>query len=248
MNLDSALVDSPTTDEGKQSENLTLHEAPTVYPRPRQNSSARKRTNDEVYEPVQAPVPSPRSSRFQKSTMSISLSDALSQKPVASGSDGTLVSGQVVTTSLAENKPAPHNVLADQPPSDTPSDSFVQEITGYQQQLELEFQTFERSLEERDTTADLESLDWNDLEERYKREIQPHIDSEQAVMTEFGSRFQQFMLYMQVCNDQEAERAIKRLRTRISLAQNSEQSLAQKQEHRTKVLEAFQSAMALLGK
>lgn len=191
MNLDSVLVDSPTTDEGKQSEYHVLDEAPTVRPRPRQNSIARKRTNDEVYEPVQAPVSSLRSSRFQKSNMSISLSDSLSGKPVASGSDGTFVSGQVVQTPLAENEqPAPQNVTADQLPSDTPSGSFVQDIKDYQQQLELEFQTFERSLEERDTAADLESLDWHDLEERYKSEIQPHIDSEQGIMTEFGSRFQ----------------------------------------------------------
>ncbi len=91
---------------------------------------------------------------------------------------------------------------------------------------------------------------------------------------------QQFMLYMQVSNDYEAERAIKRcvfalisvlslmfyrLRTRIALAQNSEASLAQKQTHcechvqsvgytanmrpitDAKVVQAFQSAMELLG-
>ena len=191
MNQDLVLVDSPTTDEGNQSENHILNEAPTILSKPRQNSVARKRTNDEVYEPAQAPISSFRSSRSQKSTMSISMSEPSSQKPVVSGSEGTLVSRQVVQTPHAESEqPTPQNVTTDQPSSDTPSDSFVQDIKDYQQQLELEFQMFERSLEERDTAADLESLDWQDLEDRYKREIQPHIDSEQGIMTEFSSRFQ----------------------------------------------------------
>lgn len=39
------------------------------------------------------------------------------------------------------------------------------------------------------------------------------------------------MLYMQVCNEYEAERAVKRLRTRIAIAENAESSLAKKQAH-----------------
>ncbi len=38
---------------------------------------------------------------------------------------------------------------------------------------------------------------------------------------------------MQVSNEHEAERAVKRLRTRIAIAQNAESSLATKQAHRT---------------
>ncbi|KAK5056192.1 hypothetical protein LTR84_012745 [Exophiala bonariae] len=246
MNSDSALNQSLPTNEGQQSETPILDVAPSTNQsqRPRHNSSARKRTNDEIYGPVQTPVKSPKTARFDKSNISGGMSEPASQP-----SDGKLVSGQVVQTSLVEEerKPAQKAVPVSSL-SDKPSHSFVQDIKDYQQELELEFQTFERSLEERDPSTDLEDLDWNDLEERYKNEIQPHMDSEQEIMIEFGSRFQQFMLYMQVCNDQESERAIKRLRTRIAVVQNSEQSLAQKQEHHTKVLEAFQSAMALLGK
>jgi hypothetical protein len=299
MNFDSELVDSPITDEGKQSENPTFDAASTVSQRRRRHSSsARKRTNDEVYEPVQPPVSSPRSSRFPKSNMAGALSDPLSQQSTAFGTDGTLISGQALQTTLAEEEqPTSQHVTIEQSPSDTPNESFVQDIKDFQQQLELEFQNFERSLDERDTGAELESLDWHDLEDRYKREIQPHIDSEQGVMTEFSSRFQvgEKCLQVRVCltkwvcsnscytckcamikrpNEPSKGNSIPkyliltdscRLRTRIALAQNSEQSLAQKQEHRrscgfsihnllltlltdTKVLEAFQSAMALLGK
>ncbi|KIX01812.1 uncharacterized protein Z518_09539 [Rhinocladiella mackenziei CBS 650.93] len=133
------------------------------------------------------------------------------------------------------------------PPPSTTNDAFAKEIRDHQKKLDFEFQEFERSLDERDTTIDLDPLDWTDLENRYNQEIQPHIAAEQEILNELGARFEQFMLYMQVSNEYEAERAIKRLRTRIALVQNSEASLAQKQAHHARVLEAFQNAMALLG-
>lgn len=186
MNLDSDLIHPPSTNEGQQSETPVCEAAPTAKPRARHDSVARKRTNDEVYGPVQTPVSSPRSIRFDKSVMSGGPPD-----PVSQHSDGTVVSGQLIQAPLAEEEhEASQKKAAEPSPSDQPSDSFVQDIKDYQQQLELEFQTFERSLEERDTSTDLEALDWQALEARYKTEIQPHIDSEQEIMTEFGSRFQ----------------------------------------------------------
>lgn len=69
-------------------------------------------------------------------------------------------------------------------------DLFVQEISEYQQRLEDEFREFERSLNERDPTSDLEVLDWSSLEARYEKEIEPHIEAEQEIMNEFNIRFQ----------------------------------------------------------
>lgn len=186
MNLDSDLIHLPSTKEEQQSEAPVCDAAPSTNPRARHDSVARKRTNDEVYGPVQTPVSSPRSIRFDKSIMSAGPSD-----PVSQHSDGTLVSGQLIQTLVAEEEhKASQKRTAEPSPNNQPNDSFVQDIKDYQQQLELEFQTFERSLEERDTSTDLEALDWQALEARYQAEIQPHIDSEQEIMTEFGSRFQ----------------------------------------------------------
>lgn len=187
MNWDSnELVYSPSTNEGQQSETSALNTAPSASQRPRHNSSARKRTNDQVYEPVQTPVTSPRAIRFDKSITAGGMSDSLTQP-----SDGMLASGQVVQTPVAdEDQNASQKVIAVPSANDKPSSSFVQDIKDYQRELELEFEKFEQSLDERDTSADLEGLDWDDLEERYKKEIQPHVDSEQEIMTEFGSRFQ----------------------------------------------------------
>ncbi|OAG40411.1 hypothetical protein AYO21_05311 [Fonsecaea monophora] len=109
---------------------------------------------------------------------------------------------------------------------------FVKEIYDYQQQLELEFREFERAMNERDISIDLDAIDWNELEARYNREIQPCLAAEREIMEEFNARSAQFSLYMQVSNEHESERAIKRLRTRIALAQNSEKLLAEKQAHR----------------
>lgn len=63
-------------------------------------------------------------------------------------------------------------------------------MQDYEKRLEQEFQEFERSLKDRDSTADLEPLDWNELEARYQKEIKPHLDTEQEIMTEFSARFQ----------------------------------------------------------
>jgi hypothetical protein len=65
----------------------------------------------------------------------------------------------------------------------------VKEIHDYQQQLELEYQDFERSLNERDTTAGLETMNWEELEARYTAEISPCIAREREIMEEFNARF-----------------------------------------------------------
>lgn len=68
--------------------------------------------------------------------------------------------------------------------------SFTQEIEEHKRRLEAEFQEFERSLNGRDTTVDLDNMDWDDLEASYNNEVQPHVVAEQEIMTEFGARFE----------------------------------------------------------
>ncbi|KIW92132.1 uncharacterized protein Z519_07116 [Cladophialophora bantiana CBS 173.52] len=248
---DSGTV-SPTTNEGKQTPPLDLNRDAAVAihssplpdrSRSRQGSVARKRTNEEIYQPNETPKTSPASARFQRSVTLPVMPESLEQHgrnipfehhSSSLGSDNTKV------------RPASKKLGASSTPS-SQRNSFVKEIHDYQQHLEFEFQEFERALNARDTSANLDAMDWDDLESRYDKEIQPYIAAERQIMDEFNTRFTQFSLYMQVSNDHEAERAVKRLRTRIALVQNSERLLAQKQAHHAKVLEAFQSAMALLG-
>ncbi|EXJ86939.1 hypothetical protein A1O3_03893 [Capronia epimyces CBS 606.96] len=257
------LVESPiTTHEGQASEHehasvdsATAIESSPVPIRPGHHhspSSTRKRTNEEIYESTKSLSTTPTASRFRKSVPAASQpGDQLKRSTSSPESHGPLPQqdvrlAQLTTTGRAgpERSGADKFLLSISPSS---SHTLVHEIENYQQQLELEFQEFERSLNERDPAEDLEVMDWDGLEARYDEEIQPKIAAEQEIMNEFSARFEQFMLYMHVSADHEAERAIKRLRTRTAIAQISEASLAQKKAHHAKVLEAFQSAMSLLN-
>ncbi|KIW65528.1 hypothetical protein PV04_07782 [Phialophora macrospora] len=206
--------------------------------RPRQGSAGRKRTNEEAWQPSETPTASPTTTRFRRSLTLLVMpeSDVQGAQEHPTQAIGERPQKEQAATANAEN-----------PTSLPPDNSFVTQIHNYQQQLELEYQQFERSLNERDPAADLDAMNWEDLETRYTDEITPFIAREKEIMDEINARFAQLMLYLQVSNEHEAERAVKRLRTRIALAQNSEGQLAQKQAHHAKVLEAFHSAMALLG-
>ncbi|EXJ74290.1 uncharacterized protein A1O5_02586 [Cladophialophora psammophila CBS 110553] len=248
---DSGTV-SPTTNEGKQTPPpdlntdaaVAIHSSPLPdRSRSRQGSVARKRTNEEIYQPDETPKTSPASARFQRSI-------TLPVMPESREQDGRNNPFEHRSSTLGSDNTKIRPVATEIGANSTPlsqRNSFVKEIQDYQQHLELQFQEFERALNERDTSVSLNAMDWDDLEARCDKEIQPCIAAEREIMDEFNTRFTQFLLYMQVSNNHEAERAVKRLRTRIALAQNSERSLAQKQAHHAKVLEAFQGAMALLG-
>jgi len=186
----------------------------------RHDSISRKRTNDDVYKPVETPKSSPRSARFH-------LTRSQPGSPTVIGfQNTTTASGQKSSPSKMSGLPRPE-FGKELSSSGQLHGSFAQEIKDYEKRLEQEFQEFERSLNDRDSTADLDPLNWNELEARYKKEIKPHLDTEQEIMTEFSARFQvgthlfcfqsllltcgqQFMLYIQVSNEQETDRAIKR--------------------------------------
>lgn len=149
----------------------------------RHDSISRKRTNDDVYRPVETPKASPRSARFH-------LSRSQPGSPTVLGSQGTTTaSGLKASPSTMARIPQPE-FGRDHSVSGQSSVGFAQEIQDYEKRLEQEFQGFERSLKDRDPTAELEPLDWNELEARYQKEIKPHLDTEQEIMTEFSTRFQ----------------------------------------------------------
>jgi len=225
-------------DEEKKPQTPPPNDAPTDGSSPLPPRS-RKRTNEEIYQPPpQSPTASSKAPRVQKS-ITIAVMPESDDQPA-----GNNLFQQLEETTLIQPTTEGRITSSSSLPQGT---TFVKQINAYRQDLELDFQQFERSLDERDTSASLENMDWDTLEDHYNQEIQPLLKVEKDIMEEFNARFAQFMLYMQVCNDHEAERAVKRLRTRVALAQNSEEALAQKQAHHAKVLEAFQNAMALLG-
>ncbi|RXG50219.1 hypothetical protein VDGE_20535 [Verticillium dahliae] len=76
------------------------------------------------------------------------------------------------------------------------------------------------------------SFDWEDFEARYHKALTDADGKEQELMNEFNEL---------------VKRAVKRLQTRQRFVNLSEQTMAQRQQHMTEVLQAFQSALALLG-
>ncbi|KAK4944035.1 hypothetical protein LTR10_016556 [Elasticomyces elasticus] len=248
MDSHNDVAKTPSATPRPRSENADINMGTAVHSSPlplhiqthtRTPSITRKRTNEQVYELVEQPKPSPTASRFQEEGNVFDVDRDHGSHPSRE------VTRSIPANTISQRDADTRSTTTISP--HTSNEGFVRGIQEYQQRLEVDFQDFEHSLAERDKSADLSSIDWDELETRYNNEIQPKIDAEQEIMNEFNARFQQFMLYMQVSNDHESERAVKRLRTRVALAQNAEVSLADKQAHHAKVLQAFQSAMALLA-
>lgn len=68
--------------------------------------------------------------------------------------------------------------------------SFVQEIQSYEQELDNELRHFETQLENRDRSAELATLDWNELERRFTRDIDPLVAEEERIRQELSHRLQ----------------------------------------------------------
>jgi len=204
MDSGSVIVESPVADEGKQSENQDLNAATAVESsplptRPRHGNSlslARKRTNEEIYEPVDQPKSSPTATRFQKSVATSMPSDLEAQQITATPFErhGFAVldpPGQSLLRRRGELIPENDRLSkSSQSNPSTSNDTFAKEIQDYQQQLDREFQEFEQSLNERDTSVNLDTLDWNELEDRYSKEVRPNLDAENEILKELGARFE----------------------------------------------------------
>ncbi|KAJ9647644.1 uncharacterized protein PV06_00346 [Exophiala oligosperma] len=171
--------------------------------------TTRKRTNDEVYEPVQSPIRSPTAIKSSKqhnkaeSIFKLETGDGGTNpnRPVGTGgvrrdeepgSKAKAVPGQDADYGQGE---------AQESNEDGSGEELVKRIERCQQDFQVAFEQFKQSLSERDKTAELESLDWDELELRYQNEIQPKIAAEQDIMDEFQARFQASEIYMSDFHD-----------------------------------------------
>ena len=197
--------ETPIAGEEKQSENpeydaaTAVDSSPPLPSRPRHSQSpsiSRKRTNQEVYQLAEQPKPSPTASRFQKLQNADPLpgGEVHQTRKIVDEHQGHLglqhLGDAAVTRGdqgATEQNPRDMSVPSQPVPG---KDNFVKEIGAYQQELELQFQNFERSLNERDTTAELDVLNWDELQDRYNKQLQPILDAEQGIMKEFGARFE----------------------------------------------------------
>ena len=202
MDSHDDVAKTPSATPRSRSENADINMATAVISSPalpnRPNyhlqspSISRKRTNEQVYQPIEQPKPSPTASRFQIPTNTAPNVES-QHKPFETERDHDNEHSRPQTLSTQadssnQRDAAPQPTTTD--PLCTSKEGFVQGIQAYQQGLELDFQDFEHSLTERDKSAELTSIEWDELETRYNNEIQPKIDAEQEIMTEFNARFQ----------------------------------------------------------
>ncbi|KAL8650585.1 MAG: hypothetical protein Q9210_003733 [Variospora velana] len=97
-----------------------------------------------------------------------------------------------------------------------------------------------------DPKEPLEPYGWDDLEERFLKKMEECQVREGEIEKEFREWIDVFQAWASTTREHEEERAHKRLRTRMAWVQNSEQGLEEKRRHYIKVVQAFESALALL--
>lgn len=131
--------------------------------RPRQGSLARKRTIEEMYEKNEAPKTSPRAAKLLQRSATIAPIPESKGQPLRSNPFG--------------------------PSTETSHVSFTKEIQDCKEKLDQQFHNFEQTLADRDTSADLEDLDWDSFEERYNQEVHACNTAEREIMDEFNARF-----------------------------------------------------------
>ncbi|KAL8961319.1 MAG: hypothetical protein Q9183_005322 [Haloplaca sp. 2 TL-2023] len=98
-----------------------------------------------------------------------------------------------------------------------------------------------------DPKQSLEPFDWDGLEERFLEKMAECQKREEELGEEFKEWCQVFQAWASTTRQHEEERLHKRLKTRTVWVQNSEQNLEEKRQHYIKVVQAFESALALLG-
>ncbi|OHW90725.1 hypothetical protein CSPAE12_10652 [Colletotrichum incanum] len=92
------------------------------------------------------------------------------------------------------------------------------------------------------------SFDWEEFEGRYEKALAEADEKERELLLEFDSLVKYFNVWASTSSAHDNERAVKRLHTRQRYVNLAEQNMAQKEEHMTEVLRAFQSALALLSR
>ncbi|KAL9130064.1 MAG: hypothetical protein Q9217_001668 [Psora testacea] len=99
---------------------------------------------------------------------------------------------------------------------------------------------------EMDPQVKLEDYDWDGLEDQFAKRMEAFRAEEDEIWQEWQGWGEIFKAWASTISVHDEERASKRLRTRIAFTQGSEESLEAKRQHYIKVVQAFESALALL--
>ncbi|KAI6789426.1 hypothetical protein KC361_g8526 [Hortaea werneckii] len=93
----------------------------------------------------------------------------------------------------------------------------------------------------------MEDFDWDDLRQRYHSKMNGVTAKEHSILYEFSSLCEYFGVWAQASETHEVGRSYKRLKTQVACVENRESELESKRQHYIKVVDAFKSALELLG-
>ncbi|KAI7351170.1 hypothetical protein KC357_g310 [Hortaea werneckii] len=93
----------------------------------------------------------------------------------------------------------------------------------------------------------IEDFDWDDLRRRYHSKMNGITAKEHSILDEFSSLCEYFGVWAQASETHEVDRSYKRLKTQVAYVENRESELESKRQHYIKVVDAFKSALELLG-
>ncbi|KAI6856426.1 hypothetical protein KC319_g6731 [Hortaea werneckii] len=93
----------------------------------------------------------------------------------------------------------------------------------------------------------IEDFDWDELRRRYHSKMNEITAKEHSILNEFSSLCEYFGVWAQASESHEVGRSYKRLKTQVAYVENRENELESKRQHYIKVVDAFKSALELLG-
>ncbi|GME40278.1 Zinc finger fyve domain-containing protein 19 [Neofusicoccum parvum] len=131
----------------------------------------------------------------------------------------------------------------DQSPRATPIPSHNHHTPG-EKLADAQAQTEEDELDPGQPLAD---FDWTELEARYHGAMKERNAEEQELFNEFERLMNFFQMWANTTTFHETDRTFTRLRTRMAHVQHAEDQLEEKRGHYLKVVNAFESALRLLG-
>ncbi|KAL1585756.1 hypothetical protein WHR41_05147 [Cladosporium halotolerans] len=141
---------------------------------------------------------------------------------------------------------APSSEMATQKTPHAPSRKRSHEKSGRQQDLG-EGQNPEPTDIFYEPANAIEAFDWEDLESRYHHHMQDFAAQEQDIYTSFNELCGYFSVWAETGHTREVDRSFKRLKTQSTLVRHHEEELESKRHHYVKVVDAFKSALQLLG-
>ncbi|CAI6332168.1 unnamed protein product [Periconia digitata] len=129
------------------------------------------------------------------------------------------------------------------PPSAQPNKPAMSDVSDQRKDDELEE---EEPNEDYDPAEKIDDLDWNELLHNYHQAMNQANDMESEIFREWNELMKFFQVWAEAGLNHETDRSFSRINTRTAYVQNSESRMEATRKHYTDVVNAFESALALL--